>query len=195
MPTNAQLRRALESRIGQPLTAELVAQVRAECDDFALEQGAKPDAAVLERLAFYLNSNDGAMRLMLGVIDLAHVWDDLVDQDVKLAPEAINRALWFAVVGLQRNPFFQQHRDRLLPVIETGILNWFAANDLEASGGMSELEVAHVIRCQVGDLLLLATEIIQGHEFASRHAAGMRMLTQQDSLTDYLNDFKERAHA
>jgi hypothetical protein len=81
-----------------------------------------------------------------------------------------------------------------LPVIETGILNWFAANDLEADGRLTSLEVAHVIRCQVGDLLLLASEIINGHEFASQHAAGMRMLTQQDDLRSYLNDL-EASHA
>lgn len=195
MPTNAQLRRALERRIGQPLTAELVEQVRAECDDFALEQGAKADAAVLERLKFYLGGRADALAFMRGVIDLAHVWDDLVDRDVDVSPQAVNGALWFAAVGMQRNPFFAAHRDRLLPVIETGILNWFAANELESAGTMTALEVAHVIRCQVGDVLLLAAEIIHGHEFAARHAAGMRMLTQQDSLADYLNDFKEHAHA
>jgi hypothetical protein len=195
VPTNAQLRRALESRIGQPVTADLIAEVRAECDDFALDQAAKPDEAVMERLSFYLNGDAGAISFMIGIIELAHVWDDLVDQDVKLEPANVNRALWFAVIGLQRNRFFVEHRDRLLPVMETGILNWFAANELEADGRMPSLEVSHVIRCQVGDVLLLAAEIIHGHEFAAAHAAGMRMFTQQDALADYLNDFKERAHA
>lgn len=195
MPTNAQLRSALLRRQGQILSPLAVEGICAECDDFALEQGAKPDARVMERLSFYLGGHDDAVRFMLGVIDLAHVWDDLIDRDVKIEPAVVNRALWFAVVGLQRNRFFVQHRDRLLPVLETGILNWFAANDLEADGRMSSLEVAHVIRCQVGDVLLMAAEILQGHDFAAKHAAGMRMFTQQDSLDEYLRDFQEAAHA
>lgn len=195
MPTNAQLRSALLRRQGQTLSPLAVEGICAECDDFALDQDAKPDARVMERLSFYLGGQDDAVRFMLGVIDLAHVWDDLIDRDVKIEPAVVNRALWFAVVGLQRNRFFVQHRDRLLPVLETGILNWFAANDLEADGRMSSLEVAHVIRCQVGDVLLMAAEILQGHEFASAHAAGIRMFVQQDDLSSYLNDFKERTHA
>lgn len=194
MPTNSQLRRALDKHLGQPVTADLAQRIMLECDDFALDQAAKPDDIVRERLAFYLGSNDGAMRFMQGIIDLAHVWDDLVDSDVAVPPEAVNRALWFAVVGLQRNPFWCAHHDRLLPVLETGILNWFAANELEADGRMTSLEVAHVIRCQVGDVLLLAAEIINGHEFAAQHAAGMRMLTQQDDWQSYFKDL-EAAHA
>jgi hypothetical protein len=195
VPTNSQLRRALDRRLGQPLTADLAIEIERECDDFTLDQAAKPDALVIERLSFYLGGCDDAVRMMLGIIDLAHVWDDLVDRDQPVAPKAVNGALWFAVVGLQRNRFYAEHRDRLLPVIETGILNWFAANDLEADGRMTSLEVAHVIRCQVGDVLLLAAEIIHGHEFAAAHAAGIRMFVQQDARAEYLNDVKERAHA
>lgn len=195
MPTNRHLRRVLEAHAGQSLTPEVVERIAAQCDDLSLDQASKPDDAVRQRLLDAFLGDADAADLVLLIAGIAHTWDDLIDRDRIVPPAAVHRAFTDATIGLSLNPFFRRHCDQLLPVLRTGILGWHAANDLEADGRFDSLQVAHVIRCAVGDVVLLMAELAGGHEHAMRHAAGLRMLMQQDDLTGYLNDFKEARHA
>lgn len=195
MPTNRQLRRALDDHLGQPLTPELAARIARQCDDLSLAQDSKPDDVVSERLLEAFLGNQHAVDLVLLLASIAHTWDDLIDRDRPVSPQAIHRAFTQAVIDLNLNPFFRRHCTTLLPVLQTGILNWHAANALEADGRKESLEVAHVVRCAIGDVVLLIAALCGGHEHAMQHADGLRMLVQQDSLDSYLRDFKEAGSA
>jgi hypothetical protein len=194
VPTNDQISAALAGHLGQPLTPERCDVILAACDDYSLAQDSKPDGVVHDRLAEAFCHNMAAVDFMLLLAEIAHTWDDLIDRDVLVPQAAIHRAFTNAVVRFNLNPYFRRYCDRLLPVLQTGILNWHAANALEADGRRECLEVAHVIRCAMGDVALLMAELAGGHEHAKRHAAGLRMLVQQDSLADYLRDM-EATHA
>lgn len=162
-------------------------------DPFSLEQDDKPEALVRARLLEAFRGNLDAVRLIDDIRAIAHTWDDLIDQDRKPSPDEINQAFAAATVGLNLNAFFRQHASLITPVLLSGILNWYAANDLEKDGREHCLDVAYVIRCAVGDVALICAFIVGGMAHAQAHAARLRMLTQQDSRTDYLNDFR-RAH-
>lgn len=195
MPSNRQLRRALDEHLGQQLTPELAARIALQCDDLSLAQDSKPDDVVRARLLDAFAGREDAADLVLLLASIAHTWDDLIDRDRPVLPQGIHRAFTNAVIGLNLNPFFRAHCAALLPVLNTGILNWHAANELENDGRLESLEVAHVVRCAVGDVALLIAEICGGRAHAMSHAAGLRMLTQQDSLASYLRDFKEAGNA
>lgn len=195
MPTNRQLRRVLEAHAGQSLTPEVVARIAAQCDDLSLAQSSKGEDAVHDRLLDAFVGDENAVGVLLLIADIAHTWDDLIDRDRPVSRADIHRAFTNAVIGLNLNPFFRAHCTTLLPVLMSGIHNWHAANELERDGRRESLEVAHVIRCAVGDVALLMAEICGGREHAMEHAAGLRMLVQQDSQSSYLSDFKEASHA
>ncbi len=130
-----------------------------------------------------------AVKFLADLAYIAHVWDDLVDKDVEVSPIQITRAFSLSVLGFNANPFFRAHVDRLLPVLETGILNWLGANQLEKVGTNHCLQVAHVIRCSVGDVAVACASVIHGFDKAAEMAAELRMIMQQDSLEDYIADF------
>ena len=165
---------------------------------FSLAQGDKDEDALFARLEELLLGRKDAVGFIKDLAYIVHVWDDLVDGDVQVTPLSVSRAFTKAILGFNSNPFFRQHCDTLMPVLATGILNWHGANDLETLGGDHALQVAHVTRCSVGDVVVLAASLVGGFEYAMGVAAELRMIMQQDSLEDYLADFrsarKERHH-
>lgn len=164
-------------------------------DLFSLEQDDKPEHLVRERLLAAFRGNEDAVRLIYDIRAIAHTWDDLIDGDKVATPAEIHQAFTAATVGLNLNAFFRQHAALITPVLLTGILNWHAANDLEKDGREHCLDVAYAIRCAVGDVALLCAFVTGGMAHAQAHAAQLRMLLQQDSRTDYLNDFREAHEA
>ena len=158
-------------------------------DRFSLSQSNKDETAMLARLRELFLGRDDAVDFIRNLVFVAHIWDDLVDRDVSVAPADVNRAFTLAIVGFNTNSFFRQNVDTLLPVLMTGILNWHGANELEAHGTPHALQVAHVTRCSAGDVAVLTAGLIGGMEHGARCAAEIRMRMQQDSLEDYLADF------
>lgn len=132
-----------------------------------------------------------AVHMVRAIAFVSHIWDDLIDGDQPVSKSQINEAFHAATVGLLSNPFVQRNAQAIWPVLEMGILNWHGANDLERLGTDHALQVAHVTRCAVGDVAVLAASLIHGHQKAASMAAELRMLVQQDSLEDYMADHRQ----
>jgi hypothetical protein len=157
---------------------------------YSLAQTDKSMERTLARLLEIFQGNEQALAFLKDIHFISHVWDDLVDRDRPVSPETVSTAFEKALIGVNMNPFFRRNAPLLLPVMLNSTLLWHAANDLEADGSAHALQVAHVIRCAPGDLSLICAAIVGGTEHAKKHAAELRMLMQQDSLEDYLADFK-----
>jgi len=122
----------------------------------------------------------------------SHVYDDLIDQDKPVAPDAIHTMMWKVMVALPMNPFYRKHEQMLRPLIINGIFNWHAANEMEASGSLEELRVSHVIRHSLGDIALMAMALTGGQEHAIKNARRCRLLMQTGSWAQYR---QEHSHA
>mgnify|MGYP006318777911 CR=1 FL=1 len=72
-----------------------------------------------------------AMRMCALLVEVAHVWDDLVDCDKVVTPAAAERAFRVMLVELPTNKFYRQHFDYLQPVITSVWAQWRAATDIE----------------------------------------------------------------
>jgi hypothetical protein len=159
---------------------------------FSLSQTDKQSFDAFARLHELLGDHS-AVAMVRAIAFVAHVWDDLIDGDQPVTAGQINDAFHACTVGLLSNPFVQRHAAAIWPVLETSILNWHGANQLEQIGTDHALQVAHVTRCAVGDVAVLAASLIHGHAQAAELAAEIRMLVQQDSLEDYIADFRQRS--
>jgi hypothetical protein len=133
-----------------------------------------------------------ALDLAAMVCEISHVWDDLIDKDKPVSDDQINRAFWLALIAIPGNPFYARFGDTLRPVMATGILNWIAANALEKRGGEHEMQIAHVTRYSVADVLMLIATLIGGQQWGFEAAADIRLMCQKNTLRDYL---KEHNHA
>lgn len=121
---------------------------------------------------------------------VADVWDDLIDQDKPVSEERINEAFYLAMVQIPANAFYQRHGPTLRPVLATGILNWMAATSIERSKDrtLEQLQISHVIRYSIADIMLLIAHLIGGREWGFKWAAQLRLLGQKNSFGDYLKE-------
>lgn len=142
------------------------------------------DAAALE----LLGGNADALRFVLDIARLSHVYDDLVDQDVPVGEQRVHDLMWTLLVTLPTNPFYRAHEDTLRPVIITGILNWKAATDMEQLGHREELRIAHGVRYAIADVFLLSMVLTVGREHAMKNARRARLLGQNDTWAHYASE-------
>lgn len=132
-----------------------------------------------------------AATFLYNLLHISHVWDDLIDQDEEYSPDAVNRAFWIALIEVPKNPFFRAYCDQLLPVMQTAILNWHVANKLEVSGGRDALEIAHVLRDGLADVVLMAARLLGGPDWATSVGPDIRTKIQGvDDLSVFKGDIK-----
>lgn len=131
-----------------------------------------------------------AVRLALRLAELSHIWDDLVDGDKPCTPERINRAFWLALVQIPANPFYDENRHLLRPVMVTSIVNWEIANQYERMDDAEKHALAHVMRYAVADMLLLMAFIIGGKDWVTAVGPRLRAACQKDTLDHYLSERK-----
>lgn len=126
-----------------------------------------------------------AARFICDVASCSHTYDDLIDQDKPASSAAIHKTMWSLLVGMPGNPFFAKHQDSLRPILTTAILNWRAANDMEQSGSLEELRIAHSIRYALSDVLLMCMVLTGGAEHAAANARRARLMGQNDTWAHY----------
>ncbi|MTJ81732.1 MAG: hypothetical protein F8N37_12040 [Telmatospirillum sp.] len=98
--------------------------------------------------------------------DILHTWDDLIDRDKPVDPEAINRAFFTALVTLPRDPFYAANFALLNPIVETAIYNWWTANLYEASSDEDRLRAAFILRSSYSDIATMCARIVGGPDWA-----------------------------
>lgn len=131
----------------------------------------------------YLGNKD-AVALAEAIIEIACVWDDLVDRDAPVSNEQINSMMWKALVSLPTNPFYAQHVATLMPLFQMSIMNWHMANQMEQTPGRSR-EIAHIARYAAGDVLIYMAAIIGGREHVDDIGPQFKMRLQQNEFAEY----------
>lgn len=133
----------------------------------------------------YLHDED-AVALNLMFCDVLHTWDDLVDQDKPVAPEAISKAFRTALVEIPQNKFYRRHFDELAPLVDHFILSWLTANRFEADGDIDALRIAFIARSDYMALFLRSIQIVSGFEYAASVAPEIRRYWHAEGWDGYL---------
>lgn len=130
-----------------------------------------------------------AVALAFMIARVSHVWDDLIDKDKPVADADVNEAFWLALVQIPANAFYRRFGEELRPVMASGILNWIAATDIERrKPSLEALQVAHVIRYSVSDVLVLMAALCGGASWAFEVAAELRLRCQKNGFLDYVKE-------
>lgn len=146
-----------------------------------------------EFLLKVMRGDRDAAALALAIAKVAATWDDLVDGDVKVEPEAINQMMWMALVGIPQNRFYREHQDHLQPLMQMGIMNWHLSNELEAKPGIGR-EIAHVARYSAGDVIVYMAGLIGGLAWVREVGPELKLRLQRDSFGNYDREM-EKKHA
>jgi hypothetical protein len=112
--------------------------------------------------------NPGAVRACLDLLEVSHLWDDVVDQDKPVDPETANRAMRKAMIDLPSNPFWSANLGMLTPVMQLAYMQWRAANELEKSVVTADLQKAYMLRASLYSVFHYVAALCGGIDHADK---------------------------
>lgn len=155
---------------------------------------AEPDIGAMTDREFMFRAfkeSQAAVDYVLMMARVADVWDNLIDKDAPVSDKDINEAFCLLAVEMPKNAFYRVHMDELLPVMETGILNWMTANILERENTEGRaIEISHVIRYSIADVAMLTAALCGGREWVEQVGPELRMRSQRSDLKEYINSLQ-----
>jgi len=126
-----------------------------------------------------------ALNTFYTIVDIAHVWDDLIDKDKPASDVDINRAFLSALVYLPANPFYQRIQMQALPLWLTVIAAYEAANKFEKDKDEHGLELAHNLRYATGHIVVFMSQTCLGYEEAQKFVPEIWKTIVDDRMEDY----------
>jgi len=130
-----------------------------------------------------------ARNLWKGLHTTAHFWDDLIDKDNK--NEDVHNVLWFLLVELPTNKFYITNFNVIQPAITHACMTFVASAKLEKN--KERLDISHVLRYELGAVLLHIALIIHGKKFVMDYGDEIYKLIVDDNLEDYLKEQENKS--
>lgn len=114
----------------------------------------------------WFGGNEDALNMYRMFVDLAHLWDDLVDKDQEATEDAINNAFLICLVYLPANPFYRSIQAQVMPMWLTVVSAYQTANKFERDKDPHGIEIAHGLRYAAGNIMAYAVHVCVGPEKA-----------------------------
>jgi len=128
---------------------------------------------------------DSAVSFLLGVWNLTQVFDDAADGGT-IARHDLDRAIWFAFVGMATNAFYASHSQSITPILAAAVLKWQAADAVERAGKADAR--SFIWRAGFYDLILIVACLCHGEE-ATQSMGATIMGMYGETLPEYLEEF------
>jgi hypothetical protein len=140
------------------------------------------------------NSNKEAVSLIDDFWGFMEAWDDIIDRDKPPNDEAINKAMMWALFGLQDNPFYKSFPGVLRGAIQHAVASWLTANKFERSGKRELVEQAYFMRCSAYDVFALVVLLAAGPDKHMAAVEYFRSLAPEDTLAKYMREHMGERH-
>ena len=114
----------------------------------------------------WFGDNQDALNVYRMFVDLAHLWDDLVDKDKEATEDDINNAFLICLVYLPANPFYRSIQEQVLPMWLTVVSAFQTANKFERDKDPHGIEIAHGLRYASGNIVAYMVYVCVGPEKA-----------------------------
>ena len=136
-----------------------------------------------EKLQWF-GGNQDALNMYLMFVDLAHLWDDLVDRDKEVTEKAIN-AFLICLVYLPLNPFYRAIQEQIMPMWITVVSAYQTANKFEKDKDAHGIEIAHTLRYAAGNIIAYAIHVCVGPDKAEEVLPEMWKTVVIERYEDY----------
>lgn len=133
----------------------------------------------------WFGGNQDALNMYRMFVDLAHLWDDLVDKDKEATEDAINNAFLICLVYLPANPFYRSIQQQVLPMWMTVVSAYQTANKFERDKDPHGIEIAHGLRYAAGNIMAYAVHVCVGAEKAKEVLPEMWKSVFHERFDDY----------
>ena len=123
----------------------------------------------------WFKGNAQASRLILMMFEVAHVWDDLIDNDnPDLSKEDINKAFRYLIYDIPMNPIY-----RMIPSLPDHWLNvylrWRDATAMEAEE-KPDIDKTYMLRAGLYDIPIIIAYHLYGDDHAKQIGPSVRKL-------------------
>lgn len=115
----------------------------------------------------WFGGNEQALDVYRMLVDIAHTWDDLIDQDKEVSQEDINRAFLICLAYLPANPFYQVIQHQMFPFWVAVTSAYKTANHFEQAKDEHGVELAHNLRYAAGHIIAYMVHICVGETKAA----------------------------
>jgi len=133
----------------------------------------------------WFGGNQDALNMYRAFVDLAHIWDDLIDRDVPVSQDKINQAFLTCLVYLPANPFYRSIQDHILPMWLVVVSAYETANTFEQQKDAHGIEIAHGLRYAAGNIMAYAVHVCVGPEKAKEVLPEMWKSIFYERFDDY----------
>ena len=144
----------------------------------------------IEKLTEFYRGDDNALKLAVEILFVAHLWDDLVDQDKKRTTDDITRAFTLALGEIPINPYFPA----VYHMLRNSMIQWEASNDLMA-GNDDDRFTAFLIRNSLMEIVHYLIFLVGGPEWAKEKSTEFWRLMGRGIQQHYQQYLKEVSHA
>jgi hypothetical protein len=100
----------------------------------------------------WFRGDANALAVYRYLVDLSHIWDDLVDKDKPVKEESISYAFSIPLFILPANPFWREIEPEIRGFWVSVISSYMVANAFERSHDHHKVEIAHGLRYAVGQI-------------------------------------------
>lgn len=138
-----------------------------------------------ERKLEWFGGNIDALNMFYTIVDLAHIWDDLIDRDKPVSDADVNRAFLSALVYLPANPFYNSIQTQILPLWMTVISAYETANKFEVDKDEHGLEISHNLRYATGHIVVFMSQTCLGYDKAQKFMPEIWKTIVDDRIDDY----------
>lgn len=107
---------------------------------------------ILLSLKYFLKDDAYAIKYVIDLLFIAHLWDDLFDKDVHRTDEDINQGFIRSLGEIPTNPFYQAYQAQLAPMMANALTMWLESNELE-KGNKNEKLTAFSICASVVEII------------------------------------------
>lgn len=133
----------------------------------------------------WFGGNRDALNLLHRLVELAHIWDDLIDKDKPVSDADINKAFLIALVYIPANPFYKVIEAQVLPMWLTVTSAFEVANKFEKEKDEHGVEIAHNLRYAVGHIVSYMSIVCIGYENAQQFLPDVWKTLVNDRFEDY----------
>jgi len=130
--------------------------------------------------------NPYAVEFILTIGMTGEIWDDLIDGDKQVPKNQINKVFMALTTELPLNPFFDQYKLQLIPIMIAGANAWQDSTELE-SGTDNDKAMAYVLRDWYVELIMFVVYLTRGSEAMRATSLEIRrFFSEHESLEQYM---------
>jgi hypothetical protein len=136
------------------------------------------------RLKWY-NNNQDAFNMVEMILEMLHIWDDVVDKDNEVTEQDINKAFSTSLIFLPMNPFYRQIQPSVIPMWVNIISAYETANKFEREKDNKGLNLSYSLRSAIGQIIGYSISILNTQELSRQYIPLMWKWLHGEDLSEY----------